>query len=86
MVISGIVLLVATWNCLISYKNGYAGLYVFHLLSLLNPWLFDFKLVRVFSVDITLVDVHLNLLYWFHFLIKGGVLVILPGFSNSGKG
>ena len=27
-------LLVATWNCWISYKNGYAGLLVLHLLSL----------------------------------------------------
>ena len=31
VVMSGLVLLVATWNCWISYKNGYAGL--------LNPWL-----------------------------------------------
>ena len=36
---SGLVLLVATWNCWISYKNGYAGLLVLHLLPLLNPWL-----------------------------------------------
>ena len=32
------VLLVATWNCWISYRNGYAGLLVLHLLPLLNPW------------------------------------------------
>ena len=38
-VMSGLVLLVATWNCWISYKNGYAGLLVLHLLPLLNPWL-----------------------------------------------
>ena len=36
VVMSGLVLLVATWNCLISYKNGYAG---YHLLPLLNHWL-----------------------------------------------
>ena len=34
-VMSGLVLLVATWNCWISYKNGYAGLLFLHLL----PWL-----------------------------------------------
>ena len=35
---SQLVLLVATWICGISYKNGYAGLLVFHSLLLLNPW------------------------------------------------
>ena len=39
VVISGMVLLVATWNCWISYRNGYVGLLVLHLLPLLNPWL-----------------------------------------------
>ena len=39
VVTSGLVLLVATWNCWISYKNGYAGLLVLHLLPLLNPLL-----------------------------------------------
>ena len=39
VVMSGLVPLVATWNCPISYKNGYAGLLVLHLLPLLNPWL-----------------------------------------------
>ena len=38
-VMSGLVLLVATWNCWISYRNGYVGLLVLHLLSLLNLWL-----------------------------------------------
>ena len=36
---SGLVLLFATWNCWISYKSGYGGLLVLHLLPLLNPWL-----------------------------------------------
>ena len=31
--------LVATWNCQISYKNGYTGLLVLHLLLLSNHWL-----------------------------------------------
>ena len=35
----GLVLLVATWNCWISYRNGYVGLLVLHLRPLLNPWL-----------------------------------------------
>ena len=35
-VISGLVPLVATWKWWISYKNGYAGLLVLHLLPLLN--------------------------------------------------
>ena len=39
VVMSGLVLLVASWNCWLSYKNGYAGLLVFHFLPLLNPWL-----------------------------------------------
>ena len=37
LVMSRLVFLVATWNCWISYKNGYAGLLVFPLLPLLNP-------------------------------------------------
>ena len=38
-VMSGLVLLVSIWNCWISYRNGYEGLLVLHLLPLLNPWL-----------------------------------------------
>ena len=34
-----LVLLVATWNCWISYKKGYAGLLVLHLLPFFNSWL-----------------------------------------------
>ena len=37
VVMSGLVLLFATWNCWISYRNGYAGLLVLHLLPVLNP-------------------------------------------------
>ena len=68
---SWLVLLVATWHCWISCRNGYVGLLVLHLLPLLNPWL-------IFSISITLVDVHLNWLNWFPFLIlEGDLLVIL---------
>ena len=76
---SELVLLVAIWNCWITYKNGYAGLLVLHLLSLLNPWLIiRMKPVKVFAIGITLVDVHLNWLTWSHFLIlKGGLLITL---------
>ena len=69
----------ATWNCYISYKNGYAGLLVLHLLPLLNPWLIvEMYPAEVFSIDITLVDVHLNWINRFHFLVlKGDQLVIM---------
>ena len=39
VITSVLVPLVATWNFWISYKNGYAGLSVLHLLPLLNLWL-----------------------------------------------
>ena len=39
IVMSGLLLLVSTWNYWIRYKNGYAGLLILHLLPLLNPWL-----------------------------------------------
>ena len=42
VVVSGLVLLLATWNCRISYKNRYTGLLVLHLLPFLNDW-FIFK-------------------------------------------
>ena len=34
-----LVLLVATWNCWMSYKNSYAVLLVLRLLLVLNSWL-----------------------------------------------
>ena len=45
----------------------------------LNPWLIvEMYPAYVFSVGITLVDVHLNWINWFNFLIlEGGLLVIL---------
>ena len=39
VVMSVLVLLVATWSCWVSYKNDCAGLLALHLLPLLNPWL-----------------------------------------------
>ena len=38
VVMSGLELLVATWNFWISYKEGYVGQLVLHLLPILNPW------------------------------------------------
>ena len=77
VVMSGIVPLVATWNCLTSYKNEYAVLFVLHLLFLLNPFL-NIKLWPVFSVGMALVDVLENWLNCFHLLfLVGGLLVIL---------
>ena len=62
-----------------SYKNGYAGLLVLHLLLLLNPWLIvEMWPASVFSIGITLVNVLQNWLNWFHILfLEGGLLVIL---------
>ena len=80
VVMSGLVLLVVTWICWISYKSRYTGLLVLHLLLCLNPWL-SIKMqpaYSVFSIGITLVDVHLNWLHQFHFFfLAGGLLVIL---------
>ena len=39
ILLSGLVLLVTTWNCWISYKNGYVGLFVIDCLLYLNSWL-----------------------------------------------
>ena len=48
-------------DLLTSYKNGYAGLLVLHLLLLLNPWLIvEMWPPEVFSIGITLVDVLQN--------------------------
>ena len=84
VVMSGLVLLVTTWICWISYKNRYAGMLVLHLLLLLNPWLIvEMYPAQVFTIGITLVDVYLNWPNWFHFLIlEGGLLAILIGCMN----
>ena len=71
---SGLVLLVATWNCWISYKNGYAGLLVLHLLPLMNPWLIvEMQPVSFFSIGITSELAELVPIPFF----EGGLLVIL---------
>ena len=77
--ITGLVLLVATRNCWVSYKNEYAGLLVLHLLPFLNPWLIDkLQPAEIFSISITFVYVLQNWLNWFHFpFFKGGLLITL---------
>ena len=57
----------------------YTGHLVLQLLRLLNPWLIvKIYPASIFFISITLVDVHLNWLGWFHFLIlKGALLFIL---------
>ena len=78
VVMFGLVLLFSTWNCWISYKNGYAGLLVFHLLPFLNPCLIVKVPAYVLYMAITLVNVHLNWLNWFHLLIlQRGLFIIL---------
>ena len=82
VVMSGLAFGVTTWNCQISYKNRYVGLLILHLLPLSNHWLCLSRIIiktqSIFSKSITLVDVHLNWLNWFSFLIvEGGLLVIL---------
>ena len=71
----------AIWKCWIIYKNRYLELLVPLLLLLLNIWLIaKIEPVYVFSVGITLLDVHLNWLNCFHFFIlERGQLVILMG-------
>ena len=70
VVTSELVLLVGTCICWTTYKNRYAGLLVLHLLPLLNPWLIaEMQPAKIFSIGINVVDVHLNWLNWFQFLI-----------------
>ena len=78
VVISVLVFLVATSNYKISYKSGYVGMLELPLLPLLNLWLIvEMQPAKVFSIGITLVDVHMNWLNWFHFLILEGVLPLI---------
>ena len=70
------------WAGVTSYKTRYVGQLVLHLLPVLNHLpIVEMQPAFVFSIDITLVDVHLNWLNWFHFLIlEGGLFVILLDF------
>ena len=61
------------------YKNKYADLLVLNLLRLLNPWLIvEIYPPSILFISITLADVHLNWLSWFHFhILEGALLFIL---------
>ena len=61
--------------------NAYVGLLFLPLIFHLKPWfIVKMQPAQVFSIGISLVDVHLNWLNGFHFLIlMGGPLVILTG-------
>ena len=76
---SWMVLLIPTCKCYLSYRNGLLGLLTLNLMLLLNPWIsIKMKPAQVFSKVMTLEDVHLNWLNWFHFLIPaGGPFVIV---------
>ena len=59
-------------------RKRYIGLLVQHLLPLLNLGSSQKCSQLVFSIDIILVDVHLNRLNWFRFLVLvEGPLIIL---------
>ena len=77
VVMSGLVLVAATWNCYISYKGKYVGQLVLHLLP---SWTLGSSSkcgqLGFFCIGITLVDVHQNKLNLFHSFV-GGLLVIL---------
>ena len=76
VVMSGLVLLVATSNCWISYKSRCAGLLILHFLPLFKPLLIvEIEAASDFPIGVTFVHVPLKWLNWFHFLIlKGGLL------------
>ena len=79
VVMSGLALLFPAWNCWISYKNGYEGLFVLHFLPLWNPWLIvEMFPAYNFFIGFTLIAVNLNWLNWFHFFIlEEGLIFIL---------
>ena len=62
IIMFGLVLLVATWICWISYRNQYVALEVLPMLTLLNPWInVEMKPAQLFSIGrYYLVDVNLN--------------------------
>ena len=78
---SELVVLATSWIFEIIYRSEYVGLLVLHLLLLLIKTLAHYRnVVRVtLFIDITLVYVHLNWLYWFCFLIlvEGPVVTLI---------
>ena len=65
-------------SCFLELLDKVQKLLVFHLLPLLNPWLIvEMQPAQVISIGITLVDIHLNWLNWFLFLILQGDLLLI---------
>ena len=76
VVMSGLVLPVATWNCWISYRNGYAELLVLNLLPVLNHWLIVKSLFYRHYFGRCSSELA-QLVPFLYSLFKGGLLVIL---------
>ena len=76
---SGLMLLVATWNCWISYKNRNCLTVGSSPAASLEPLAHHQNVAcLVFSIGTNMVDVHLNWPNWVQFLIfQGGLFVIL---------
>ena len=67
-----------TPSCYLELLDKLQKRYVGALVPCLLPLVNQNVATLVFSIGITLVDVHVNWLKWFHFLLlKGGLLVIL---------
>ena len=80
-VMTELVLLAATRDCYISYKNGYAGLLVLHLLSLLSPGKCSQLNIFCYRNYSGRCSSEMEWLNRFHFLIpEVGLLVILIDF------
>ena len=79
VVMSGLLLLIATLINWISYRNRHVGLFVLHFILLVNSCLIIKILqAKAFTICITLVDDNQNWLNWFQFLILvGGPLFII---------
>ena len=79
VVMSGQVLVAATWNCYISYKSRDEGLLALGLLPLLNPWLIvNMQPIEVFSIGITFrCSSELAQLVLLEVILEGGLLIIL---------
>ena len=70
-------------KCQIDYKKKYVGLLVLHLLSFLEHLAHCQNIASVYLLVITLLDVHLNWLNWFHFsILERDLFVILIDCTN----
>ena len=79
VVMSGLVLLVASWNCWINYKNGYLWRTVGpSTAASFGPLAHRRNVASLSILCRYLADVYLNSLNWFYFLtLEGGPLIIM---------